>query len=158
MFDVIKNSTNDSDCVFKIQNIISLYKFLFTLWAVFIKISWFFANAFDDWWKNFRVKFSLKNIFMINKFVTQNIKMKRLKKKLLSDLTHKMRRKMFVLHEFDEIEKIQFVVKFVQKYHTNYHAIFWINDSIKIKLKQNIINLINWLSQDQIFKKSKNDA
>ena len=61
---------------------------------------------------------------MINKFVTQNIKMKRLKKKLLSDLTHKMRRKMFVLHEFDEIEKIQFVVKFVQKYHTNYHAIF----------------------------------
>ena len=63
--------------------------------------------------KDFHVNFNLKNIFVMNKFVTRNVKIKQLKNELLSISMNKIRRKVFILHELDTIEKIQFFVKFV---------------------------------------------
>jgi len=37
---------------------------------------------------------------------------------------NQMRRKVFIVHELDEIEKTQLFVEFTRKYHESYSAIF----------------------------------
>lgn len=106
--------------------------------------------------KKFRVNFSLKNVFVVNKFVARDAKMNRLKHELMSISTDEMRRKMFVLHRFGGVGKIQFSVEFARKHHTNYNAVFWIDGSTKKKLKRNIADLAGRLPPDQFSEKTKN--
>ncbi len=67
-----------------------------------------------------------------------------------------MRRKVFIVHELDEIEKTQLFVEFTRKYHESYSAIFWINDSINERLRRSIADLVSRLSQHQISEESRN--
>ena len=92
----------------------------------------------------------------MKRFVSRNVKMTRLTQVLLLTQMNQMRRKVFIVHELDKIEKIQLFVEFTQQHQKSYSAIFWVNDSINKRLRQSIANLVSWLSQHQISEESRN--
>ena len=65
-----------------------------------------------------------------------------------------MRRKVFVLHGPDGIEKTQLSVEFARQYHMNYTAVFWVDGSTKERLKRGIADLAGRISQHQISENS----
>ena len=82
--------------------------------------------------------------------------MTRLTQVLLSISTNQIRRKVFIVHELDEIEKTQLSVEFTRKHQRSYSAIFWVNDSINERLRRSIADLVSRLSQHQISEESRN--
>lgn len=81
--------------------------------------------------------------------------MTRLTQVLLSISMNQIRRKVFIVHELDEIEKTQLSVEFTRKYQRSYSAIFWINNSINERLRRSIADLVSRLSQHQISERSR---
>ncbi len=82
--------------------------------------------------------------------------MTRLTQVLLLTQMNQMRRKVFIIHKLDEIEKTQLFVEFTRQHQRSYSAIFWVNDSINKRLRRSIIDLVSRLSQHQISEESRN--
>lgn len=70
-------------------------------------------HAIED--DDFRVRFRLIDLLVSRNFVDQNAKMKQMKRSLLL-LISRHRRKIYVLYNLDNINKIQLVIAYVRKH------------------------------------------
>ena len=95
----------------------------------------------------FYVKFSLKDIPVLNKFVARDTEMARLVEVIIPTSANQRRQKICILHGLGGIGKTQLAIEFARTYRQNYSAVFWIDGSSKDKLKQSIANLANRLPQ-----------
>ena len=96
------------------------------------------------------MNFSLKGVPVLNSFVARDAEMGRLAEIMLPNSADQRRRKICVLYGLGGIGKTQLAIEFARKFRKNNSAVFWIDGSSKEKLKQNIANLANQISQHQL--------
>ncbi len=77
---------------------------------------------------NFHVQFQFTNLLIADNFVNWDVKMKKMKRSLLSTKTQS-ERKIHILYDLRKIEKMQLMIAYARKYQHTYSVIVWVNDN-----------------------------
>ncbi len=77
---------------------------------------------------NFHVQFQFTNLLIADNFVNWDVKMKKMKRSLLSTKAQS-ERKIHILHDLRKIEKMQLTIAYARKYQHTYSVIVWVNNN-----------------------------
>ncbi|KAG9962670.1 purine and uridine phosphorylase, partial [Aureobasidium melanogenum] len=96
------------------------------------------------------VPFSLKGIPAIDHFVNRDEDMQKLEDFFLSQTSHPVRRKVFVVHGLGGIGKTQLCVEFARKHQARYTAVLWMDGSSEDALQQSFVDLFPMLPSEEM--------
>lgn len=104
---------------------------------------------------NYKVKFNLAGVPVVNNFVDREVELAELEQALLPTTANDMRRKVFVLYGLGGAGKTQLALQLARKHQDTFSAVFWLNGSSKDRVRQSIAELARQLPKDQVTEASR---
>lgn len=107
------------------------------------------TTATDD--GKYKIDFSLQGVPEINKFVPREAEMQELRRLFQSGPPEtSQRRVVVVVHGMGGIGKTQLAVEFAREHQRRFSAIFWLDGSSEINLKQSFVDMVRKLPEDTL--------